>query len=93
MKKLRIKNIFIYFFILISVSVLPACKDAAISSGSTSLDEQPASDMVEEYIRSSDIVLDLSAETFAPLTQEQIASNPCPDLSVPTYITDRKSVV
>lgn len=87
MKKLLIKTIFIYLFILISVSVLPACKDGAISSGSTSLDEQPASDMVEEYIRSSDIVLDLSAEAFTPLAQEQITSNPCPDLSVPTYIT------
>lgn len=42
---------------------------------------------ITEYLRASDLVQDLSAEDFHPVSEEQIAANSCSDLSVPTYIT------
>ena len=47
----------------------------------------PASLHIESYLRASDVELDLSAADFVPKSEDEIALNPCQDLSVPTYVT------
>lgn len=47
----------------------------------------PATRASDSYLRASDIVLDLNSTDWQPAAEDTIPTNPCSDLSVPTYIT------
>ncbi|MBP3477542.1 MAG: hypothetical protein J6K48_14695 [Lachnospiraceae bacterium] len=47
----------------------------------------PATRASNSYLRASDIVLDLNSTDWQPAAEDTIPTNPCSDLSVPTYIT------
>lgn len=48
---------------------------------------QPAARASDNYLRASDIVLDFDNGNWQPTASDTVPTNPCSDLSVPTYIT------
>lgn len=73
--------LFLILFFILSAVLYRHFKDA----GQLTAELGPAE--ITEYLRVSDLVQDLSAEDFRPVSEEQIATNTCSDLSVPTYVT------
>lgn len=57
------------------------------SDGSVEISAVPATYASDSYLRASDVVLDLNSADWQPASKDTVPTNPCSDLSVPTYIT------
>ncbi len=66
-------------------TLLTACGTNASESAQTSA--KPAALASDGYLRASDLILDLDSADRQPTTNDSVPTNPCGDLSVPTYIT------
>lgn len=97
--KIMKKNIFLLASAAISL-LLSACSTdsgghvlntsdnvspSPIGSAETSV--KPATRASDSYLRASDIVLDFDSANWQPTASSAVPTNPCSDLSVPTYIT------
>lgn len=81
-KSIKNKAALLFFCLAGSGVLLTGC--ASLTQTGDTIASAPAS---ENYLRSSEIVLDLSSGDWQPLSETEIPTNPCGDLSVPTYVT------
>ncbi len=78
------------FLLFVSTGSLTSCRQNIVPAGASpeanGQSTLPAALPSAEHLRAFEVVQDIEKDSFVPTPAEAVSHNPCPDLSVPTYV-------